>query len=539
MKWQHGESNKTRSFLQDLFGLLKIAIPIMLVVSISLIAIYREVQRVRENRLIEELVKQESTYVEITSQAVEKNIAAMARELLIYKDFTTRQIQTGTIDEIAYFYLNIANNSSSFDQLRYIDEQGMEKVRVNLVGNKGILIPSQDLQNKQDRYYFQNSYKLESGQIYISPLDLNVENGEIEIPYKPMIRLATPVFDSKGNNRGIVILNYLAKDLLSIIETVYREYEANLSLVNQEGYFLIHEEDRDKEFGFMFANGHQNKLNLISPEIYQQAEEKEIGWYKNEEGLFTFTRIYPFKGTWSTSIEDNTIEDPINNRFWIIITHIPHTMIDQRLLEMRAFSKVGVVLILFLALATAMLFAVFLYQKISEDRFLKNLAHFDQLTRCFTRGWGFKLLQEVIVKAKKRKVKVALLFIDLDKFKSVNDTYGHKAGDAVLVAAAERIKEVLRSDDIIVRLGGDEFLVILPIVLDDTVPTEVASRIHQAIQEPIPFGTLSLKIDSSIGIAMYPTDGIHINDLVSYSDSAMYEAKMKKKDSYHDANLPH
>ncbi len=539
MKWQHGESNKNRTFLQNLFGLMKIVIPIIFIVSISLISVYREVQRVREDRLIEELVKQESAYLEITTLAVEKNIAAMARELLIYKDFTTRQIQTGTIDEIAYFYLNIANNSSSFDQIRYIDEQGMEKVRVNLVGNKGILIPSQDLQNKQDRYYFQNSYTLESGQIYISPLDLNVEQGEIEIPYKPMIRLATPVLDSKGNHRGIVILNYLAKDLLSIIETVYREYEANLSLVNQEGYFLIHEEDRDKEFGFMFSDGGQNNRNLLNPVIYQQPKAKEIGWYENDEGLFTFTRIYPFKGTWSTSIEDNTIEDPINNRFWIIITHIPHTMIDQRLHEMRAFSEVGAVLILFLALATAMLFAVFLYQKISKDRFLKNLAHFDQLTRCFTRGWGLKLLNEVILKAKKRKVKVALLFIDLDKFKSVNDTYGHKAGDAVLVATAERIKEVLRSDDIIVRLGGDEFLVILPIVLDDTVPPEVASRIHQAIQEPIPFGQLSLTIDSSIGIATYPTDGTHINDLVSYSDSAMYEVKIKKKDYRRDPNLPH
>lgn len=127
---------------------------------------------------------------------------------------------------------------------------------------------------------------------------------------------------------------------------------------------------------------------------------------------------------------------------------------------------------------------------------------------------------------------VALLFIDLDKFKSVNDTYGHKAGDTVLIESVKRIKGLLRHDDVVVRLGGDEFLVILPSVTDLSVPQMIAKRIHIALKDVIPFGNFNVCIDSSIGISIYPQDGHYVNELISASDKAMYEAKINKEVSF-------
>lgn len=532
MKWQHGKDNSSNSLKHQVIGISKIAVPLIVIVFTLLIILYSGEKKSQETKLIQELVKQESAYLQIAALGVERDIASMAKDLLTVKDFTSLALDNNNIKHIEIVYLNMAANYQIYDQVRYIDENGMERVRINYNDGKAEVVPIQQLQNKKDRYYYQNSFDLECGQIYISPLDLNIENGELEIPYKPMIRLATPVTDSSGDPKGIVVLNYLAKNILDVVKSVYRDYGADLSLVNQEGFFLIHEEDEAKEFGFMFEDGQEYQLKYVNDEMYRETSSTLSGWHKNERGLFNYTRIYPFRNSYSTCKEDNDIASLHTSRSWLLITHVQQPVIHARLKAMRPLSQLALIIVIVSVFLVLISLSYVWYQRGFEQKFIKSLAHNDQLTGAYSRGWGLKLLHEIIAKAKKRKVMVGLLFIDLDKFKLVNDTYGHKAGDAVLIESVKRIKRLLRHDDVVVRLGGDEFLVILPSVTDLSVPQMIAKRIHIALKDVIPIGNINLFIDSSIGISIYPQDGHLMHELISASDKAMYQAKTNKEVPY-------
>ena len=109
---------------------------------------------------------------------------------------------------LAQEFLSFANQRELYDQIRFIDETGMEIVRVNFNNGEPTIVPTDQHQFKGDRYYFQDTFQLEAGQVFVSPLDLNIEHGEIEQPIKPMIRFGTVVFDADGQKRGVIVLNY-------------------------------------------------------------------------------------------------------------------------------------------------------------------------------------------------------------------------------------------------------------------------------------------------------------------------------------------
>lgn len=139
-------------------------------------------------------------------------------------------------------------------QLRYIDEKGNEVVRVDSDGNNIKVIPKAKLQNKADRPYFRDTMKLSVGSVYVSRVNLNQERGQIELPYKPVIRYATPIINSVGQKRGIAIANVFASQFIKAfkednigLDKEKQEGEEKL-LVNQEGYYISHP-NPDKEWG--------------------------------------------------------------------------------------------------------------------------------------------------------------------------------------------------------------------------------------------------------------------------------------------------
>lgn len=114
-------------------------------------------------------------------------------------------------------FLSVSKYKGIYDQVRVLDSDGMEKVRVDLMGDMPHYVEEDQLQFKGDRYYFIDTYNLNKDEIYISPLDLNIEHGEVEIPYKPMIRIGAPIYNRKDEKKGVVILNYLAQILIDKI----------------------------------------------------------------------------------------------------------------------------------------------------------------------------------------------------------------------------------------------------------------------------------------------------------------------------------
>jgi len=156
---------------------------------------------------------------------------------------------------------------------------------------------------------------------------------------------------------------------------------------------------------------------------------------------------------------------------------------------------------------------------------IKKLAYFDMLTGLPNRVLFADRLKQAIVMAERDNRDVALLFLDLDHFKNVNDSIGHAYGDRLLKISADRIQHCLRSSDTVARIGGDEFVVILPMISGAEYVSKVAGKILDTLKKPVQLEEYELYTSASIGISVYPNDGASIDDLLKNADIAMYQAK--------------
>lgn len=170
-------------------------------------------------------------------------------------------------------------------------------------------------------------------------------------------------------------------------------------------------------------------------------------------------------------------------------------------------------------------------QKETESR-IQYMAHFDALTDLPNRALFYDRLHQVLTLAKRDKHPFALMFLDLDRFKVVNDTLGHHMGDLLLQGVAQRLRECMRESDTVARLAGDEFTVLLPRVDGREGARIVAEKIVATLSRPFLLDSNEVCTSSSIGIVLYPADGEEDDDLVKNADLAMYTAKQKGRNSY-------
>jgi diguanylate cyclase (GGDEF)-like protein/PAS domain S-box-containing protein len=170
-------------------------------------------------------------------------------------------------------------------------------------------------------------------------------------------------------------------------------------------------------------------------------------------------------------------------------------------------------------------------RKEAEAR-IQFLAHHDTLTGLPNRVLLMDRLEFILASARRRESMVGILFIDLDNFKTVNDSLGHAAGDALLRLVASRIEGTVRSVDVVARLSGDEFLVVLPDLESEQSPVAVAEKLLVAVSEPVMLEGQSLSVSPSIGIAVFPRDGQSADTLIKNADAAMYLAKDRGRSNY-------
>ena len=150
------------------------------------------------------------------------------------------------------------NRRQAYDQVRYLGERGWERIRINSNGVSSLLVPTNQLQNKQHRYYFQEALKMAKGELYVSPMDLNIEWKSIEAPRKPVVRYATPVFDETGSERGVVIINIFGRHLLKLAMESYPEADRTSFLVNKDGVYLAWSEGGSEPvFGLTLDGGNR------------------------------------------------------------------------------------------------------------------------------------------------------------------------------------------------------------------------------------------------------------------------------------------
>jgi diguanylate cyclase (GGDEF)-like protein len=137
-----------------------------------------------------------------------------------------------------------------------------------------------------------------------------------------------------------------------------------------------------------------------------------------------------------------------------------------------------------------------------------------------------------VQRARRKNAKLAVVFMDLDGFKEINDVYGHDAGDALLIELAGRLRDNLRSSDMIARLGGDEFLVVLEEVQDPAPVETVAKKLLVETVRPYSLPGAQASVTASIGISMFPDDAADAIALMKHADMAMYAAKQAGRDRY-------
>lgn len=156
---------------------------------------------------------------------------------------------------------------------------------------------------------------------------------------------------------------------------------------------------------------------------------------------------------------------------------------------------------------------------------LRHLSNFDILTDLPNRTLLSDRIQQALAIAKRDKARMALMFIDLDEFKPVNDAFGHKTGDLLLHETAKRMQDCVRASDTVARIGGDEFVVLLPTIETEQDALVVAEKIRHALCQPFELAGHSIHVSSSIGIAVYPENGSEEKVLLNNADTAMYYAK--------------
>ena len=242
--------------------------------------------KARENRSLE--LEYSAIQTELDSVTNDALFLAGQNELIRFLDTGDERL----LPEIQKEYLRLADIKKTYDQVRFLNRTGMEMVRINFESGSPVPIPKNKLQDKRNRYYFTDSFALGKNEIYASPMDLNVEAGEVELPLKPMIRIGTPLFDSRGSKAGIVLINYRASNLLERIINAGTSSQSDKMLLNRNGYWLLGP-DPDREWGFMFPEKAEETFARDFPEEWQKILETGKGQFVTDNGLFSFAVVRP------------------------------------------------------------------------------------------------------------------------------------------------------------------------------------------------------------------------------------------------------
>ncbi len=312
-----------------------------------------------------------------------------------------------------------------------------------------------------------------------------------------------PVFVNKK------LINYLAikLDISDYVEqkkklqqsaTVFENTEEGILITDKEGLII----SANKAFEVM-TGYRENEIVGQTPAFLQSGKQDEI-FYK------TMWEHVVKEGVWKGKIFDRTRSGDLIP-IWLSITAVKD--------EQGEVSN-------YISIHTN------LQEIVKTQEKADFLAYHDSLTLLPNRINFEEYLDHALKLATRNSTKFALLFIDLDRFKVINDTLGHHIGDELLKRVSGRIRAVLRDADMLARLGGDEFVVVLESLEHEHDAAYVSEKILAAVKEPIEVDAYTLNTSASIGIAIYPNDGMDRNTIVKHADSAMYHAKELGKNRY-------
>ena len=360
--------------------------------------------------------------------------------------------------------------------------------------------------NLSQRDYFKAQEQGTGAGLYISKPYIPFNGNQA-----PSIALSRRIETADGRFAGVVIGSLRLDYFHHLFEDTILGRHGTLTLLQTDGTVLMRQPYRLGDIGRSLA-GSQSFPPLV---------QSDHGTYVDIAALDHIERLYSFRR--------------VGNYPLVVVAGLGTMDIyagwRKRALDISAVTALLDALII----ALCLMFSAQLQRRLAMERQLQKLAWFDSLTGLPNRAQINREALRILTDAQETATHFAILFIDLDRFKRINDTQGHAVGDEVLIEAALRLRDCMQGDDDIGRLGGDEFLAVLR-HSDVHKATLVAARILKAMQQPMNVSSkydARITLSASIGIALYPHDGQDVDTLLRNADMAMYEAKSAGRNQMH------
>lgn len=411
-------------------------------------------------------------------------------------------------------FINTSKMANTFQQIRLLNNQGVEVLRVDndLAGTVN-LIPDELLQDKSNRYYVQETFKNISYNFYLTPLDLNIERGKVEIPYNPVVRVSSNVYDNE-NILGLVMYNISGEKIFDLVEEKKIHPEDNIYILNKDGYYIYHP-DMNKSFTFMFPERENEGYFSDYPENWEKILAGECLCVEGPSR--TYVSKMKLISHYNVNADNNT---------YYIIMEVPPSTVDA------ANHDLTVSLLFSLSLLAPLLLvgSWVLGSQLTKNHYFKEtllqMATKDELTGLYNRRMIYERLKELIDLGHRSDMGITTVFIDINFLKTVNDTLGHEMGDKMIQSAAKALSSAIRSTDLAARLGGDEFLLVL---ID--CPKKDVINIITRVQNLFKSDGLviaNMEWTLSYGVSEYK-DGDTIDTLVDRADALMYDHKRSSR----------
>ncbi|MCG3168538.1 MAG: hypothetical protein CALGDGBN_00035 [Pseudomonadales bacterium] len=459
-------------------------------------------------------------------------------------------------------------------QLRLIEtaNNGRERVRIDRDNGTLVRVSDADLQEKGQYPYVYETLRLPPRAVYLSRIAINHETGVRDGLGKPTLQVATAVAGAAASAPGLVVLNIDLDGLFASLQADLPR-DVQLYLASGEGDFLIHP-DPAKEFGFDRGRRVlvQDEYPATADIVDGQAEARffvidganaggrtlaaafvKLPFGEIAPGRFVlvglarpFEAIFAGTSTLGTAIVHIIVAFSLGAVLLsIVVTRALSLPLLTMVKAVRRFARehvmgelpvqrsdeIGLLARTFADMERML--GDHLEELRRKEQHLHHLAQHDHLTNLPNRLLLFDRLRHAIAKAQRTASRIAVIFIDLDRFKDINDSLGHAAGDEVIQQAALRLRALLRDEDTVARLGGDEFVVMLEDVQDPLHVAALAQKILACSRSPMAFAGRELYIGASLGIALYPQDGLDPQSLVRNADAAMYRSKAEGRNTIH------
>ena len=357
-----------------LFSFLRLFLPVALLICIGAYA-FKNSQRAAD---LAEILADESLNVSLGAAMLERRTQLIRYDLNYLARLNAIEAKPASpavpdLGRMEKTFIDLLLTKPVYDRLCWINAAGEEVLRVELKAGRALVVAGKRLQNKADQAYFKEAIKRQAGEVYSSPLELKAVNGVLEVPHKPILRLAVAVADEQGEKRGIIVLNYLGDDMISYMKSVTTTVADHLMLVNSAGYFF-HAPNPAEEWGFAL-NEAGHRLAADFSDSWARMADADHGQISDQHGLWTFQSVYPLQQG-SHGIKDmrsNELQPLVASELtqrWLVVSHLTPERLEMMLRAERGriYPLVFLLLAIFAAGAWAIVRAG-VAERRAEERF--------------------------------------------------------------------------------------------------------------------------------------------------------------------------